>query len=537
MKWPGGYRMRLMLVGFIAAIVLGRIELASGATITVGPGASCDFDTIQAGIDAANDADTVLVAPGEYVITEPITFRGKAITVISEAGPDQTIIRMGTPVDPERGSVVVFESNETEMSVLEGFTITGGKGFRFWVPEESTFEWHGGGICFVNASSGTVTICTIVKNKPADGGGGVFVSSGSSMILTNCIISGNLCRKVGGGLCCWEDSSVTMTDCTIRDNSVTGVTKYVDGYGGGVWCGKRSLLTLVDCDIVENSAGVGGGGAFCWGNSFLEMTNCEIVDNTAQQWGGGVHCDTASTTLTNCVLARNSALVVCGGGVFCPYPNSFVTLSNCTVWGNSAAQNGGGIYCWQGSATVTNSILWANIAPSGREISLRKAGTLSLTYSNVAGGRARADVREGSTLNWCEGNIDANPLFASLGYWDNNGTRDISDDVWVDGDYHLKSQAGRWDPENQTWVQDHITSPCIDAGDPMSPIGRESFPNGGFVNMGAYGGTPKASKSYFGEPVCETIVAGDINGDGQVNRADLGIMALHWTDEEPLPLP
>ena len=71
----------------------------------------------------------------------------------------------------------------------------------------------------------------------------------------------------------------------------------------------------------------------------------------------------------------------------------------------------------------------------------------------------------------------------------------------------------------------------------MSPIGFELFPNGGFVNMGAYGGTPEASKTYFGEPVCETIVAGDINGDGQVNRTDLEIMALHWTDDEPLSLP
>jgi hypothetical protein len=68
----------------------------------------------------------------------------------------------------------------------------------------------------------------------------------------------------------------------------------------------------------------------------------------------------------------------------------------------------------------------------------------------------------------------------------------------------------------------------------MSPIGWELFPNGGFVNMGAYGGTSEASKTYFGEPVCETIVAGDINGDGKVDRADLEIMALHWTDDEPL---
>ena len=71
----------------------------------------------------------------------------------------------------------------------------------------------------------------------------------------------------------------------------------------------------------------------------------------------------------------------------------------------------------------------------------------------------------------------------------------------------------------------------------MEPIGWEPFPNGGFVNMGAYGGTLEASKTYFGGPICETIVAGDINGDGQVNRADLEIMALHWTDDVPLPLP
>ena len=71
----------------------------------------------------------------------------------------------------------------------------------------------------------------------------------------------------------------------------------------------------------------------------------------------------------------------------------------------------------------------------------------------------------------------------------------------------------------------------------MSPINLEPFPNGGFVNMGVYGGTSETSKSYFGEPICETIVSGDINGDGQVNRADLEIIALHWTDDEPVPLP
>jgi len=46
--------------------------------------------------------------------------------------------------------------------------------------------------------------------------------------------------------------------------------------------------------------------------------------------------------------------------------------------------------------------------------------------------------------------------------------------------------------------------------------------------MGAYGGTEEASKSYFGQPPCETIVAGDINGDCIVNFLDFRFIALRW---------
>ena len=133
------------------------------------------------------------------------------------------------------------------------------------------------------------------------------------------------------------------------------------------------------------------------------------------------------------------------------------------------------------------------------------------------------------------------PLFANPGFWDTNSTPDDpNDDFWVDGDYHLKSQAGRWDTNSQNWpctrlgtgwVIDDVTSPCIDAGDPNSLIGLEPFPNGGRINMGAYGGTVEASKSYFGASLCETIIAGDINGDCKVDILDLEIMLLHWLEE------
>ena len=118
------------------------------------------------------------------------------------------------------------------------------------------------------------------------------------------------------------------------------------------------------------------------------------------------------------------------------------------------------------------------------------------------------------------------PEFDALIYQEDN------DDFFFEGDYHLKSQAGRYDPNTQSWVIDDVTSPCIDSGDPDSPIGQEPFPNGGIINMGAYGGTSEASKSFFGEPICEIIIAGDINGDCKVDLKDFALIAIHWLWED-----
>ena len=102
---------------------------ALARTMTVNQEGGGDFTDIQSAIDGAEDGDVVLVAPDEYVITEPITFRGKAITVKGDSGAEQTTIRMSeTPADPGAASVVMFESGEGEDSVLEGFTLTGGSG-------------------------------------------------------------------------------------------------------------------------------------------------------------------------------------------------------------------------------------------------------------------------------------------------------------------------------------------------------------------------------------------------------------------------
>ena len=152
-----------------------------------------------------------------------------------------------------------------------------------------------------------------------------------------------------------------------------------------------------------------------------------------------------------------------------------------------------------GSSNVelTNCILWGN----GNEIWNDVGSSITISYSDIQGGHVGIYDPHDRVV-WGQGNIDADPLFADPGYWvdvnDPNVIVEPSDpnnDLWVNGDYHLKSEAGRWHPVSESWVIDDVTSPCIDAGDPLTPVMYEPHPRGYFINMGAYGGTEKASKS------------------------------------------
>jgi L-ascorbate metabolism protein UlaG (beta-lactamase superfamily) len=52
---------------------------------------------------------------------------------------------------------------------------------------------------------------------------------------------------------------------------------------------------------------------------------------------------------------------------------------------------------------------------------------------------------------------------------------------------------------------DNTTSPCIDAANLDDPLGHEPIPNGIIVNMGAYGSTAQASRTYM-----ETLAQGQL---------------------------
>ncbi len=225
-------------------------------------------------------------------------------------------------------------------------------------------------------------------------------------------------------------------------------------------------------------------GVFCSGVEGLTISHNFIRDCTVD----GIYVGSSSVLVCNNVIVNNRC-----AGIFCVGEASRpAEIINNTICGNS---NEADLTVWGGaSALAANNIIG--------DVDLWE-GSVTLIRNNVL------YQEHGGT------NISVEPLFVDA----------------AGRDYHLKSQAGRWDAAAGAWVSDDVTSACIDAGDYSSPIMYEPFPNGGRINLGAYGGTGEASKSYFGRANCRTIVAGDINGDCRINLVDLAIMAAHWLEE------
>ncbi|MHC4439480.1 MAG: right-handed parallel beta-helix repeat-containing protein [Planctomycetota bacterium] len=388
----------------------------------------------------------------------------------------------GHPTRAENSYSVVSGSDTDETAMLDGVTIT--------ACSTCMSNWHGNpfvsNCTFTNASRGI---------------------SNLSGRLTNCTFKGLWSQAIDHD----DDTLLTLTDCLFIGNRM------------GIRGGFRGDLTLRDCTFVGDGTMESREAIDFRGDSHLKLYNCEfrnigdgvrsrsegefIADNCSFIGNAGRSIDhwRGRMVISNCLFAGNRSSAIHS-------TDKYVIIEGCTFSDNSSDRGGSALDTWDG-ANVSNCIFWDNSSPAIEE----RHEEIVMNYCDIEGG-------------WPgEGNIDVDPCFVSPGCWDLNGTlEDANDDFWVDGDYHLQSQAGHWDQDSQTWEQDDVTSPCIDAGDPNSPIGTEPFPNGGRVNMGAYGAGDKASKSYFGGPVCEVIIAGDINGDGIVDDEDLAILNSHW---------
>jgi len=426
-----------------------------------------EYKTILSGDLSGDDVD---VSYPSDLSDEPTRSDNSRLIVntVSEVNIEKEVTSRGGKV-----SIVIIPVSEVNIE-LDGLTVVAGStGIRKLTPGSLSIR--------IERSELTTNNCVFERNE-----GHAVSHSGDNLTARNCLFERNWGTS-GAGLRCFAHGEVMLRDCIFTGN----VDRYV------ARC-TADRLEFYNCKFTGNVAQ-----ETCLdtsGDFFAE--NCTFTGNT----GGAIDFWSGRLVLSNCLIAGNRGQAIKTRG-------RYVEIQNCTISDNHTDKDGSALDTIH-AATVSNSIFRGNSSPV---LKVWRPAGLMMDFCNFQGGWPGV------------GNIDVDPDFVAPGYWEPNGTPDDpNDDHWIDGDYHLLSQAGRWDPIAEIWVEDEETSPCIDAGDPNSPIGFEPFPTGGRANMGAYGAGEEASKTYFGKPTCDVILAGDINGDCVVDELDLAILESHW---------
>ena len=444
----------------------------NNTTVTADGSALRPFRTIQAALDAAATGDAVLVARGAY--TENVRIEGRRIALrggyagassaqyAANAGGDfstqapaanVTIIQASDPM----AATVLLLDPAANGSLVDGFTVRGGS---HGIELDTAFT-------FPLLDDITITRNVVEDNGVADYshfGGGIALSGSNHVVADNVIRNNVGGRGAGAAVCC--------DDITFERNLVEGNVGYSDHGGGINQVGTGELRYNV---IRGNRIGEGLG--YGWGGGMLVLGTPRLsynvyTENHAPSVGGALFMDDGARAIleheliVNNTAATGAAVYLDGYGddVF-----STAELRHCTIAGNTASETplGNAVYITGGSsATVRNSIAWNN---QGDDFEADERSSYSVAYTLTQEGVAGT------------GNLSADPLFAAA------------------GDFHLRSTAGRFDPAANGgaggFVVDGQHSPAIDAGDPAAPFAAEPLPNGGRVNLGAYGNTEEASKS------------------------------------------
>ncbi|MBN2591231.1 MAG: S8 family serine peptidase [Sedimentisphaerales bacterium] len=428
-----------------------------------------NYPTIQAAIDDASDGDTIIVTDGIYTGegNYDIDFKGKSVTLKSENGPKNCIIDCS-----KFSRAFDFHRGEDANSILYGFTI---------------------------------------QNGSIDDYGGAIICSVSSPTIKNCIFLGNYATEYGGAIMNIYSSSPVIYDCIFQGNSVGSGSSSIAN-GGAICNMVNSSATIVNCTFKNNWAIYSGGAIYNEENCNPTIIKCNFNTNNAQHGGAIYNYNNCNPLITNSIMSKNSAQY--GGAI--KNSEAQVTLINCTLTENYGDLGGGIWNAWNGASELLNCILWNNSDQYG------KSEAAQIDGSPVLPGMTSPD-QPVTKINYCcieglsgntggIGNISDDPLFYNP---DSN-------------DYHLKSQGWRWSEEQQSWNHDDVTSHCIDAGNPGSPLFDEPVNIDGDIsnhwgrnvriNIGAYGGTAEAS---IAQPDFRLLA--DINNDGIVNIKDYAI--------------
>ena len=449
------------------------------------------FASIQFGIDSAEDCDTVLVWPGVY--NESLFFINKGITVQSAADAAE-LVASGIYA----ASLYTSEGPE---SVLKNFVIR----------DSDTGVYVSSGAPWLEHL--TVVNCDL----------GVEAEAGAEPNIVNSILWNNAydlfqCEAQYSWV---EEEMEANVVAYWRFEEANGTTAYD-------WVGDNDG-TLTN-GPVWTTGKVGGALEFDGVDDYVEISDDPVLSPKKITLAAWIYPDDVSHTfqiigkwepLDNEYIFDNKndndrlrlGIDPGGSGFVGIYSNDGVLTPN--SWQHVAVT-------WDGSSCV----FYVNGANAGENSSY--SGDLRDSDNPVTIGRRNDGAR------YFDGRID------EVGIWDRalsageieqlyeNGLagHEYIDPVFADadgGDYHLKSERGRYWPEHDVWVLDEVSSPCIDAGDARVEPSGEPAANGGRINMGAYGNTAYASMS-------EWALEADFDYDGAVGLDDVGSFTDEWLE-------
>ena len=290
-------------------------------------------------------------------------------------------------------------------------------------------------------------IDVVIENNESYSGGGLFAYN-SNPVMDNVSVRGNVATGSGGGLYFFDCPAPELINIDVEENSAVS--------GAGVML-KSSHPHLDGAVISGNKAQERGGGLHCWGQSQPVLQNVDIFENEAYgEFGGGAYVSDGSyARFKNVLFNANQVTGKWGSGAAIGMWSARIDLENTTIADNYAVDRGDAIFCGEpGEVNIKDSILWDDVHFYYWD------NILTVSYSDIQGGRDGITYEGGVDVSWGEGNIDVNPLFSQL----------------EESHYRLR-----------------IDSPCIDAGDPASDYSVEPPPNGARVNMGRDGNTQYAT--------------------------------------------
>ena len=337
---------------------------ASPATIHI----PADAASIQAGIDLAGVDDTVLVAPGTYTGSGNVglTFNGKSICVIGEAGPDATII------DGEGESVTVFSLIEEDApgidstALIRGFTITNaGNGFFLMYASPRLehlilYSLSGWGVASISPASPIIRGCTFVDNAnsvnisagpyPTAVDSCGFVNVGNALVLFG-VKKGEpepqVAEKRGAlnylafvrdsyfeqNVKCFTNDGMTSNNafvfdrCQFVDNTELGEGNNVvmnSTVSGGTWGLGGGACHFQNCLISGMTGHIVAGVAIT-----AQFIDCEIAGNAGYiALAYRMSCYGTVVEFTRCAIHNNQAAISVHGD--CRF-----AMTDCSYWQNA----------------------------------------------------------------------------------------------------------------------------------------------------------------------------------------------------------